>query len=166
MTANQRLVFTKPGSSNFQSRPIWQLCLHHTAVLHSMTEPTGLALANIRTARQLQRQEVKTIAHFAFRISNLLIHLFNLHKMFRTALLRSARCLAQAAPRAQVSVASRVVPNSFLMSRTAGPSTMIPTIRAYSAHAGLSQDEVQGRILDLLKNFDKVGHAQLRRERL
>lgn len=43
---------------------------------------------------------------------------------------------------------------------------MIPSIRAYSAHAGLSQDEVQGRILDLLKNFDKVGHAQLRRERL
>lgn len=85
--------------------------------------------------------------------------------MFRTALLRSARCLAQAAPRVQVSVASRVVPNSFLMSRTAGPSTMIPSIRAYSAHAGLSQDEVQGRILDLLKNFDKVGHAQLRRER-
>ncbi|KAF1356601.1 acyl carrier protein-like protein [Delphinella strobiligena] len=76
--------------------------------------------------------------------------------MFRTALLRSARCLAQAAPRVQVSVASRVVPNSFLMSRTAGPSTMIPSIRAYSAHAGLSQDEVQGRILDLLKNFDKV----------
>ena len=36
---------------------------------------------------------------------------------------------------------------------------MVPSIRFYSAHAGLSQDEVQGRILDLLKNFDKVRHA-------
>lgn len=76
--------------------------------------------------------------------------------MFRTAVLRSARCLVQAAPRAQVSAASRVIPSSFAQSRTAAPSAMIPSIRFYSAHAGLSQDEVQGRILDLLKNFDKV----------
>jgi NADH dehydrogenase (ubiquinone) 1 alpha/beta subcomplex 1 len=29
-------------------------------------------------------------------------------------------------------------------------------VRCYAASAGLSKDEVQGRILDLLKNFDKV----------
>lgn len=31
-------------------------------------------------------------------------------------------------------------------------------IRCYAASSGLSKDEVQGRILDLLKNFDKVWH--------
>lgn len=36
------------------------------------------------------------------------------------------------------------------------PSTVLGAVRAYSAHAGLNQEEVQGRILDLLKNFDKV----------
>lgn len=76
-------------------------------------------------------------------------------KMFRTAAIRSARCLAQAAPRAQAPVARRVIQSSF-QSRTVAPSTIVPAIRFYSAHAGLSQDEVQGRILDLLKNFDKV----------
>ncbi|KAL1311038.1 hypothetical protein AAFC00_001254 [Neodothiora populina] len=78
--------------------------------------------------------------------------------MFRTAILRSARCLAQAAPRAQAPVARRVIQTSF-QSRTVAPSTILPAIRFYSAHAGLSQDEVQGRILDLLKNFDKVTDA-------
>jgi hypothetical protein len=58
-------------------------------------------------------------------------------------------------------ITRRVAPSSFLPSTTAGPSTFVPAIRCYSAHAGLSKDEVQGRILDLLKNFDKVrNHTQ------
>ena len=44
-------------------------------------------------------------------------------------------------------------------STTAAPSTFVSAVRCYSAHAGLSKDEVQGRILDLLKNFDKVSDA-------
>lgn len=75
--------------------------------------------------------------------------------MFRTAVLRSARCLAQAAPRTQVPVARSLVQSSF-QSRVVAPAYAVPSIRSYSAPAGLSQDEVQGRILDLLKNFDKV----------
>ncbi|KAI5206636.1 acyl carrier protein [Aureobasidium subglaciale] len=75
--------------------------------------------------------------------------------MFRLAVARSARCLAQAAPRVQAPVTRRVAP-SFLPSTTAAPSTFVSAIRCYSAHAGLSKDEVQGRILDLLKNFDKL----------
>ncbi|KAK8206737.1 mitochondrial acyl carrier protein [Zalaria obscura] len=75
--------------------------------------------------------------------------------MFRTALLRSARCLAQAAPRAQAPIARSAFPSTFVQ-RNAAPSFSVPSIRFYSAHAGLSQEEVQGRILDLLKNFDKV----------
>lgn len=30
-------------------------------------------------------------------------------------------------------------------------------VRLYSAPAGLNKDEVEGRIVNLLKNFDKVG---------
>ncbi|KAI5244532.1 acyl carrier protein [Aureobasidium subglaciale] len=75
--------------------------------------------------------------------------------MFRLAVARSARCLAQAAPRVQAPITRRVAP-SFLPSTTAAPSTFVSAIRCYSAHAGLSKDEVQGRILDLLKNFDKL----------
>ncbi|KAI4742979.1 acyl carrier protein [Aureobasidium sp. EXF-12298] len=76
--------------------------------------------------------------------------------MFRFAVARSARCLAQAAPRVQAPITRRVAPSSFLPSTTAAPSTFVSAVRCYSAHAGLSKDEVQGRILDLLKNFDKL----------
>ncbi|KAH0351211.1 acyl carrier protein, partial [Aureobasidium melanogenum] len=79
--------------------------------------------------------------------------------MFRFAVARSARCLAQAAPRVQAPVTRRVAPSSFLPSTTAAPSTFVSAVRCYSAHAGLSKDEVQGRIFDLLKNFDKVSDA-------
>ncbi|KAG9992793.1 acyl carrier protein, partial [Aureobasidium melanogenum] len=66
---------------------------------------------------------------------------------------------AQAAPRVQAPITRRVAPSSFLPSTTAAPSTFVSAVRCYSAHAGLSKDEVQGRILDLLKNFDKVSDA-------
>ncbi|KAI4791196.1 acyl carrier protein [Aureobasidium sp. EXF-8845] len=79
--------------------------------------------------------------------------------MFRLAVARSARCLAQAAPRVQAPLTRRVAPSSFLPSTTAAPSTFVSAVRCYSAHAGLSKDEVSGRILDLLKNFDKVSDA-------
>ncbi|KIV96427.1 Acyl carrier protein, mitochondrial [Exophiala mesophila] len=36
------------------------------------------------------------------------------------------------------------------------PSFVVPSVRCYSASAGLTKDEVQGRIFDVLKNFDKV----------
>lgn len=45
---------------------------------------------------------------------------------------------------------------SSLQSSRVTPSFVLPSIRCYSAPAGLSKDEVQGRIMDLLKNFDKV----------
>ncbi|GAB7341158.1 hypothetical protein MBLNU457_7454t1 [Dothideomycetes sp. NU457] len=75
--------------------------------------------------------------------------------MFRTALVRSARCIA---PRAQSSIVRRATPSTFA-SKIAAPSASIPSIRFYSAHAGLNKEEVQGRIVDLLKNFDKVSDA-------
>lgn len=45
-------------------------------------------------------------------------------------------------------------------SRFVGLSKVAPTafhaLRCYSAASGLSKSEVEGRIVDLLKNFDKV----------
>lgn len=57
---------------------------------------------------------------------------------------------------------ARSVPRpSFIQSKQASPSVYFQAVRCYSASAGLSQDEVTGRIMDLLKNFDKVWHMEL-----
>ncbi|KAM3083218.1 mitochondrial acyl carrier protein [Clarireedia jacksonii] len=76
--------------------------------------------------------------------------------MFRTALLRSARCAVSKAVQRPAAIARPVIQNSFVTkSQFAAPSAF-HAVRCYSAAAGLSRDEVTGRILDLLKNFDKV----------
>jgi len=41
------------------------------------------------------------------------------------------------------------------------PSVYFQAVRCYAASAGLSKDEVTGRIMDLLKNFDKVTTMRL-----
>lgn len=46
-------------------------------------------------------------------------------------------------------------PSSFVTKSKFAPSAF-QAIRCYSADAGLSKTEVEGRIVDLLKNFDKV----------
>lgn len=72
--------------------------------------------------------------------------------MFRTAVLRTA---------AQVSRAA--APASFAVSRAAAVPSFAPravawgAIRTYAAAAGLKKEEVEGRIMALLKGFDKVG---------
>ena len=75
--------------------------------------------------------------------------------MLRSAFVRSLRA---SAPRA-----IRTTPASIRISSSpvVRPSQFQPfiasqTIRFYSAPAGLSKDEVEGRIVNLLKNFDKV----------
>lgn len=79
-----------------------------------------------------------------------------LHSMFRTALLRSARSAARAAPRCKASMARPALRSSLLQPRQTTPSPYFQAVRCYAASAGLSQPEVLGRIMDLLKNFDKV----------
>lgn len=76
--------------------------------------------------------------------------------MFRTAITRSARCLAQASTRSYAPVAARRA-SPFVAQRISAPATSISAVRCYASGGGMKQDEVQGRILDLLKNFDKVG---------
>ncbi|KAL1609694.1 mitochondrial acyl carrier protein [Nothophoma quercina] len=77
--------------------------------------------------------------------------------MFRTALLRSARSAVRAAPRCQASMARPA--RAFVQPKQITPAAYFQAVRSYASSAGLSQDEVQGRILDLLKNFDKVQDA-------
>lgn len=58
------------------------------------------------------------------------------------------RTVRAAAPRIQITPAVR--PSQFV------PVFNTQTPRFYSAPASLSKDEVEGRIVNLLKNFDKV----------
>lgn len=75
--------------------------------------------------------------------------------MFRTAITRSARSLAQAT-RTQQPFVQRAVASPF-QTRISQPAFAVSAVRSYASGSGLGQDEVTGRILDLLKNFDKVG---------
>ena len=77
--------------------------------------------------------------------------------MFRAAAVRALRVAARPQFTQQFITRPQVATSLLQNSRTA-PSFVIPSIRHYSAPAGLSKEEVQGRIMDLLKNFDKVRH--------
>ncbi|EAS32973.3 acyl carrier protein [Coccidioides immitis RS] len=80
--------------------------------------------------------------------------------MFRSALIRSLRTVS--IPRAvRNSSTVRQLPRASAIVRQSQFAPCIPyqAIRSYSAPAGLNQSEVEGRIIDLLKNFDKVTDA-------
>lgn len=74
--------------------------------------------------------------------------------MFRAAIVRSLRASVPRAIRAPASFPIRsspvVRPSQF------SPCFVSQAVRLYSAPAGLAKDEVEGRIVNLLKNFDKV----------
>ncbi|KAF2268448.1 acyl carrier protein [Lojkania enalia] len=74
--------------------------------------------------------------------------------MFRATLPRLARQIARTVPRYQAPIARPLTRSSLLQSRRITPA--FQAARCYSAHSGLSHEEVQGRIMDLLKNFDKI----------
>lgn len=77
--------------------------------------------------------------------------------MFRTSIARSARAVAQASARSYSTPAfRRAIPTPFASAWTPAPVSRITAVRCYAAGSGLNQEEVTGRILDLLKNFDKV----------
>ncbi|KAG4439390.1 hypothetical protein IFR05_005139 [Cadophora sp. M221] len=75
--------------------------------------------------------------------------------MFRTALLRSARSATRQAAQKSGAIA-RPASQSSLLSQSRFAPSAFQAVRCYSAAAGLGKDEVEGRIVDLLKNFDKV----------
>ena len=58
--------------------------------------------------------------------------------------------------RSHVPVARSSIPASYSILSSSYPSNRFKGVRSYSAPAGLSKNEVEGRIMDLLRNFDKV----------
>jgi hypothetical protein len=83
-------------------------------------------------------------------------HLSNLSTMFRVALLRSAKQAVRAAPRCQAPIARPAARSFLFQAKPCVPTVRFQAVRCYSASASLSKDEIEGRIMDLLKNFDKV----------
>ncbi|OJJ47523.1 hypothetical protein ASPZODRAFT_131036 [Penicilliopsis zonata CBS 506.65] len=77
--------------------------------------------------------------------------------MFRSAVVRSLRTSLPRAVRTpapfQIRSSAAVRPSQF------AARLAFPAVRCYSAPAGLAKDEVEGRIVNLLKNFDKVNDA-------
>lgn len=73
--------------------------------------------------------------------------------MFRSAIVRSLRA---SVPRAAVKTPASFQIRSSPIAAQFTPSLVSQSIRFYSAPAGLSKDEIEGRIVNLLKNFDKV----------
>ncbi|KKZ68431.1 NADH dehydrogenase (ubiquinone) 1 alpha/beta subcomplex 1 [[Emmonsia] crescens] len=81
--------------------------------------------------------------------------------MFRSAIARSLRAASSIPRTVRPSGASFQISRSPLSAARAAqfqfsPSFTCQAIRSYSAPAGLTQSEIEGRIVDLLKNFDKV----------
>ncbi|GLI78019.1 mitochondrial acyl carrier protein [Penicillium ochrochloron] len=76
--------------------------------------------------------------------------------MFRSAIVRSLRA---SVPRAAVKPSAVFQIRSSPIAAQFTPSLVSQSIRFYSAPAGLSKDEIEGRIVNLLKNFDKVSDA-------
>lgn len=78
--------------------------------------------------------------------------------MFRSAIVRSLRASVPRAVRSPAASSLRIRSSPVAVR----PSQQLPScftsqaLRFYSAPAGLGKDEVEGRIVNLLKNFDKV----------
>ncbi|KAJ5046507.1 uncharacterized protein L3040_003750 [Drepanopeziza brunnea f. sp. 'multigermtubi'] len=78
--------------------------------------------------------------------------------MFRTALLSSVRGATRQVAQKSGAIA-RPAAQSYIFSQSRFAPSAFQAVRCYSAAAGLSKTEVEGRIVDLLKNFDKVTDA-------
>lgn len=76
--------------------------------------------------------------------------------MLRIALRQSARWASKSVLRIQLPVSRATTPCLFLKAARPVAAPQLQAIRWYSAPAELTQQEVEGRIMDLLKNFDKV----------
>ncbi|KAI2634432.1 acyl carrier protein-like protein [Xylaria nigripes] len=77
--------------------------------------------------------------------------------MFRTAILRSAVAASRVVARPLTTRSAFTIPRGtaatpFLVQRNA----TIPAVRMYSAAVGLKREEVEDRIMGILRDFDKV----------
>ncbi|EXJ95614.1 NADH dehydrogenase (ubiquinone) 1 alpha/beta subcomplex 1 [Capronia coronata CBS 617.96] len=76
--------------------------------------------------------------------------------MFRVGAVRALYAVTRAQVPRQLPAFRSRISSSLLQSSRVAPSLVVSGIRSYSAPGGLSKEEVQGRIMDLLKNFDKI----------
>ncbi|KAL8928472.1 MAG: hypothetical protein Q9208_001706 [Pyrenodesmia sp. 3 TL-2023] len=76
--------------------------------------------------------------------------------MIRAALFQSVRCASRTVVRVPLPTSRIVTPCLPVRSAVYTPTQVPQGRRWYSAPAGLSKQEVEGRIMDLLKGFDKV----------
>ncbi|KAI0098464.1 acyl carrier protein [Daldinia grandis] len=74
--------------------------------------------------------------------------------MFRAALIRTAATASRAAVARPI--ARRAVVPARAVFAPAPRLAAFQTVRMYSAGSGLKKEEVEGRILNILQNFDKV----------
>ena len=77
-------------------------------------------------------------------------------KMFRIAVVKSARSAARAVVRTRAPILRSSTTSPLVRSTQFPSAASFQAVRYYSAPAGLAKHEVEGRIVDLLKNFDKV----------
>ncbi|EKD15050.1 acyl carrier protein [Drepanopeziza brunnea f. sp. 'multigermtubi' MB_m1] len=84
--------------------------------------------------------------------------------MFRTALLSSVRGATRQVAQKSGAIA-RPAAQSYIFSQSRFAPSAFQAVRCYSAAAGLSKTEVEGRIVDLLKNFDKVRSVRVEIEK-
>ena len=76
--------------------------------------------------------------------------------MIRAAVLQSVRCASKPMARIPTRTSRAIAPCLSAGSSRSPLASKYHGVRCYSAPAGLSKQEVEGRIMDLLKNFDKV----------
>ncbi|TQS38880.1 hypothetical protein Golomagni_00604 [Golovinomyces magnicellulatus] len=75
--------------------------------------------------------------------------------MSRIGLLRHAFAATRYAPRRVTSINHSLKQSSLIPQSRTSPLAF-QAVKWYSSHTALTEQEVQGRIVDLLKNFDKV----------
>jgi hypothetical protein len=91
-----------------------------------------------------------------FRISHPPQYPFEDLNMFRGAFLAASRAASSAVVRRPAPVLRPLSRTPILASKHLKPSWSFQAVRCYASGGGLTKDEATGRILDLLKNFDKV----------
>lgn len=114
-----------------------------------------------RDEKEAKQPEPKTELQLGHPFLNFSLHIHRpppthtVLEMFRSALIRSARSATAQVVRRQGAIVRPAAPSSFVTKAQFAPSAF-QAARCYSASAGLQKPEVEGRIVDLLKNFDKV----------
>lgn len=96
------------------------------------------------------------ISHLLGKLCHSLFHLIQIFDMLRAALFQSVRYASRSAIRLPLPTSRIVTPCLSVRSALYSPQQLPRAARWYSAPAGLSKQEVEGRIMDLLKGFDKV----------